>query len=125
MVMSAGLFDLSLQHELENWRIRIKKEEASNEKWEDWWGWMVDEKGGGEDTKKIVGNTKSMINTKDVPAPMFVTKEYLQSHYSSMLPGDKFETAPLESHKYGWRSKNAIVGLQTSLQQNFGRVNAR
>ena len=27
--------------ELENWRIRIRKEEASSAKWEDWWGWIV------------------------------------------------------------------------------------
>jgi hypothetical protein len=28
-------------HELENWRIRIRREEGCADKWEDWWGWMV------------------------------------------------------------------------------------
>ena len=31
-------------HELENWRIRIRKEEFSSAKWEDWWGWMIKNK---------------------------------------------------------------------------------
>jgi hypothetical protein len=32
---------LHAQHELENWRIRIRREEGCADKWEDWWGWMV------------------------------------------------------------------------------------
>ena len=37
----AGDADLHVQHELENWRIRIRREEGCADKWEDWWGWMV------------------------------------------------------------------------------------
>ena len=84
---------------------------------------MVDGKEEGAGATKVVGNTKSMLNTKDVPAPMFVTKEYLQSHYGSMGPGDKFLGPQLESHKYGWRSKKPLEPPQ--LRENFGRINAR
>ena len=45
---ASGHAELYVQHELENWRIRIRSEEGCAEKWQDWWGWMVKVRVSGE-----------------------------------------------------------------------------
>lgn len=74
-------------------------------------------------SETIKGNTRSMINTKDLPAPMFTTGESVKQHYGSFVPTAKYATPQLESHKYGWRSKKPLE--PAALRTNFGRVNAR
>ena len=74
-------------------------------------------------TGELKGNTKSLINAKDVPAPGFASSEFLKSHYGSMLPEDKFHTPQLISHNYGWAGRKPLE--PPSLRANFGRVNAR
>jgi hypothetical protein len=114
---------------LENWRILIKKEEASAAKWEDWWGWMVktnpaaaaDEE---EAKQEFFGNTKSMINAHEIEVPGFASKDFLKAHYGSMTPHDKFVTPQLESHKVGWRAVRKPLE-NPSLAPRHGRVNAR
>lgn len=83
----------------------------------------VQEEDRAKDSKELQGNTKSLINAKEVPAPNFASSEFLKAHYGSMLPEDKFHTPQLVSHNYGWAGRKTLE--PPALRSNFGRVNAR
>ena len=113
------------QHDLENWRIRINKEQQANAKWEDWWGWMAEKDDSAAETK-IMGNTKSMINAKEVAPPMFTDKEYLKNYFDSMAPQDKYNTPVTSAQTIGWKSGKQRKPLEPpNLRTSYGRVNAR
>jgi hypothetical protein len=96
-----------------------------------------------EDRKNIAdvkGNTKSLINAKDMPKPAFAGSQMLRAHYRAMMPEDKFNTPTLESHKYGGKlgaigSREPFKGTKQKMGANpleplglstrYGRVDAR
>ena len=94
-----------------------------------------------KDLSDIKGNTRSLINAKDMPKPAFAGSEMLRAHYGAMMPADKFHTPTLESHKTGGAlgvigsrqpfagNPNMVLGANPleplGLSTRYGKINAR
>ena len=99
--MAAAKKDHNEVAELENWRIRIRKEEASSAKWEDWWGWIVKHNPSADEAaaRTEFGNMKSMIN---VSAPL--SWDLRPSSPLPILPQPSQTLSP----EYVWISRNYL-----------------